>query len=263
MPEVMRVLAFIEQRYYETSLLPTKEVVAEEFEISLRDLAAIFRRNDFKTAYEARGLPSYKTIQSNDKGLLTPIQLAVANVLLNTHDRNTLRKKLTTLNVTTTQFQAWQKQPAFQDYLRRESIARFQNADVDARLGITKLVQDSDLNAIKFYMELAGIYSPNQQPILDLQRLLASVLELLVKYLAPGELLEVAEGLEQILQTATHPTTQNKPQWIETHELPVVIDEIEVLPDDDVQGDEHDYGLERDSTGGSQGINISLSGLRI
>lgn len=259
MADVMRVLAFIEQRYYETNLLPTKEHVSEVFDIDLRTLAAIMRRTEFKTAFKARGLPDYKTTQENDKGLLTPIQLAVANVLLNTHDRNTIRKKLQILNVTTTQFQAWQKQPAFMDYLRKESIARFQNADVDARLSLTKLVQDSDLNAIKFYMELSGIYSPNQQPILDLQRLLATVLELLVKYLAPAELLEVAESLEDILNSAAKPSIK-EPQWIEAKEIPAgPVGEF----DADVQGDEHDNGSERDSPTGSKGFSLSLSGLRI
>ena len=229
----MQVLAFIEQNYYETGLLPTKEKTAEHFNISLRNLAGIFRRTDFINAFRARGLPDYKTVKQNDKGLLTPMQLAVANILLNTHDRNTLRKKLTTLGVTTTQFQAWQKQSAFQDYLRRESIARFGNADVDARLGLVKLVQDSDLNAIKYYMEVSGIYSPASTQVFDLQRILAQVLELLVKYLAPAELLAVAEQLESILNNQIPPKEP-------TQEF-IPVESIEA-PDVDVFGDEHDQG---------------------
>lgn len=268
-PSTMQVLAFIEQRYYETNLLPTKEAVCEQFNIDLRTFAGIARRTEFVNAFKARGLPSYETVRKNDKGLLTPIQLAVANILLNTHDRNTIRKKLTALNVSSAQFQAWQKQAAFMDYLRNESIARFNNADVDARVNLVKLVQDSDLQAIKYYFELSGVYSPNAQPILDLSRILASVLEILVKYLAPGELLEVANQLESALNGELRPV---EPKFIETHEVTnsgavgIGFDEFVDLmegQDDTVPSDEHNPGPERDSAQGREGYNFTLPGLRI
>jgi len=256
----MEVLSFIEQRYYETNLLPTKEAVCEKFNIDLRTFAGISRRSEFQNAFAARGLPSYKTLKANDKGLLTPIQLATANILLNTHDRNTIRKKLAALNVTSTQFQAWQKQAAFMDYLRNESIARFNNADVDARTNLVKLVQDADLQAIKYYFELSGVYSPNAQPILDLSRILASVLEILVKYLAPAELLEVANQLEGTLNGELVPV---EPKFIEAREIPFDTFRDLMENDDSVPSDEHDSGSERDSDPGGPGFSFSLSGLRV
>jgi hypothetical protein len=261
---IWEILAFIEQRYHETSLLPTKEILCERFSITPRQLAAYMRRKEFQTAFEARGLPSYRTIAVNDKGLLTPIQLAVANTLLNTHDRNTLRKKLQLLNVTTTQFAAWQKQPAFQDYLRSESIARFNNTDVDARLSLTKLVQDADLNAIKYYMEVSGIYNPVATQVIDLQRILASVLELLVRYLAPGELLEVANDLEKILAGSIPDPIE--PKWIELEEPDDGngIDGTDTIGfDTDVPNHEYLDGSERDPAAERQGLRLTLSRVRV
>src|SRR5436190_21612514 len=87
------ILSYIEQVYHETSVLPTKEKLASYFDMTVRELAGFFRRQEFKEAFAARGLPEYKTFQKATK-VLTPMQLAVANVILNTHDRTTLKRKL-------------------------------------------------------------------------------------------------------------------------------------------------------------------------
>lgn len=245
----IEILTYIEQKFYETGTLPTKEVLCQEFGIDLRRLAAYMRKTNFKTAYAARGLPDYETKTKNSKGLLTPIQLAVANILLNTHDRTTIRKKLQAMGVTTTQFQAWQKQEAFQNYLRRESIARFNNTDIDARLSLTKLVQDSDLNAIKYYFELSGIYNPANQQLINLTSILATLMEILVRYLGPQELQEVAEQLELLLTGQYQPQGRNS--QVSNPALPVNSFQLETL-DDAVPDQEFDFGLERDANPGRQ-----------
>lgn len=256
----LEILTYIEQKFYETGRLPTKESLCEHFNLDLRRLAAYMRRSNFKTAYEARGLPSYQTTKANDQGLLTPIQLAVANVILNVHDRQTIRRKLQAMNVTTAQFQAWQKQEAFQSYLRRESIARFNNTDVDARLSLTKLVQDSDLNAIKYYFELNGTYNPANQQLINLTSILATLMEILVRYLGPQELQEVAEQLELLLTGQLSP--QNKVNG-KRDQLPVRSIEATSAREAefvnvDIYSDEHNYGLERDAHSGSEGGNFTL-----
>jgi hypothetical protein len=218
---IWEILAFIEQIYYQTNLLPTKEKIQEEFEIDSRTLARITRTTEFKNAYEARGLPNYSQfLKQAETKLLTAKQLMIANIVLNTYDRKSLAAKLKAINITTTQFQALQKNPTFMAYLRQESINRLSNADVDARLSLTRLVQDADLNAIKFFYEITGQHSPVQQQSIDLLSVMAQMMEILVQYLMPSQLLEVADKLESVLNGG-------KPRPIETT---VTLDEAPVDP---------------------------------
>jgi hypothetical protein len=197
---MQEILTYIEQAYHQTGILPSKEKIAEHFDLELRVLAGIFRRSEFKTAYQARGLPNYNQhLQSRANRVLTPMQLAVANQILNTYDRKTLSAKLKAMGVTTLQYQAWLKEQAFQDYLRSESQNRLGNSDIDARLSLMKLVQDGDFQSIKFFYEISGQHSPQERANLNLMNILSQLMEILVQYLAPNQLIEVADKMELVL----------------------------------------------------------------
>ncbi len=90
--------------------------------------------------------------------MLTPIQLALANLLLNLQDKKPVKEKLKELSqefgveVTTQQYNVWLRQPAFADYLKQRAESMFKSSDFAAYNGLVKSVESGDLNGIKLFL---------------------------------------------------------------------------------------------------------------
>ena len=126
--------------------------------------------------------------------LLEPKQFIVAQMLLNTADRRSLRTKLKEANVTVAQFDRWRRTGVFTSYLRKEVQRRFKDADVSADLELVKLIEDGDLNSIKYYNEMTGRYQSPEE--VNIQKVLATIMEILVQYVGSDVLVKVARELE-------------------------------------------------------------------
>lgn len=117
---------------------------------------------------------------------LTPVQLIVANTMLDLIDTRSQKKKLQDLGISTTTYNAWLKDPAFQGYLRERAENMLGDNQHEAHLALLDKVRMGDLKAIELYYEFQGIYtraSASQvnanQVAVDVQNLLVRIIEII------------------------------------------------------------------------------------
>jgi len=119
-------------------------------------------------------------------GTLTPVQLIVANTLLDLVDTRSHKKKLQDLGTSTTQYAAWLKDPVFSQYLRERAEGMLGENQHEAHLALLDKVRMGDMKAIAYYNELVGRYisqptasqNGNGQPV-DFKNLLVKILEII------------------------------------------------------------------------------------
>lgn len=114
---------------------------------------------------------------------LTPKQLLVANTMLDLIDTRSQKKKLQDLNVSTSLYSTWLKDPVFQNYLRSRAESLIGETGHEAHLALLDKVRMGDTTAIKLYYEMTGQYTPGnakseiQQQ--DFRQLLVAILEII------------------------------------------------------------------------------------
>jgi len=134
-----------------------------------------------------------------EESLLTPQQYLVARMLLNTSDRRSVRAKLKECNVSLKTFDDWKTTPRFINFLRTQVAQRFKNSDITADLELIKNIEDGDLKSIMYYNQMTGRTSSPES--LNVQKVLATMMEILVKYVTADVLSKVATELESRLVT--------------------------------------------------------------
>ena len=191
-----KVLSYIEQRYYETGLIATTEACGSALDLPVGVIRTCLSAEIVKSALLARGIDLERV---DDLTVLTPVQLALANMLLNIHDKTSVRMKLEALNVTSQQYHAWLRQPAFQNYLRKRAEETFKAADSDAYLGLIKAVQNGDIKAIQLFFEMRGIYNPRVQVDINIDVVMTRVIEIISRHITDEHTLNaIATDFEQL-----------------------------------------------------------------
>lgn len=87
---------------------------------------------------------------------LSPIQLIVANAMLDLTDQRSDKKKLQDLGVGTGQYQRWLSDPVFAKYLANKAESLLGNSQHEASLALLDKVKAGDTAAIKLYLEYTG-----------------------------------------------------------------------------------------------------------
>jgi hypothetical protein len=227
----LNMLSWIEQTWYKQGSLPSLDAICDEFNLNRRKLSNHTRKNAWKSSWAARGLPT-RDMHSVDQATLSPRQLMVANIILNEHDRQSLKRKLELCNLTTSQFQAWMADPVFTNYLKKETDRRFGSADIFAHQSLARLVIDGDLNAIKYYFDITNRHSV-QADTLNFNSILARLMEVLARYVTPAVLSQIADDLDEIVSGNPQP----KPQLqLVSHENFLEIEEIESVEEEPLIG---------------------------
>lgn len=140
------------------------------------------------------GQESVKLAQKVDPDTL---KRTAISYILDYHDKRPIRVKLKDLGVTTTDYNNWLKEERFHTLLKRELDARFKNVDIDAQLGLARLVLDGDLNAIKYYYEFTGKYRPSTETNVNITIVLAKLMDVLVRHLDSEVLDTIATEIER------------------------------------------------------------------
>jgi|SRR5215831_6436329 len=135
-----------------------------------------------------------------EESLLSPKQYLVARMLLNTSDRRSLRVKLKEASVSVKEFDDWKNSPRFVNFLRTQVASRFRDADITADLELIKNLEDGDLKSIMYYNQMTGRAASPET--LNVQKVLATMMEILVKYVTADVLSKVAKELEDRLASS-------------------------------------------------------------
>ena len=199
---MINVLVFIEQCWWEEGAIPTNEAVIQNVEVSLPTLTRYWQDDDFRRALSARGI---KFDGKSESKALTLIQLTVANMLMNTLDKRSLREKLKEPimgeQITPMQVNSWMRQPAFQEHMRRRAETLFQGSDAFAYKGLVSAMESGDLKAIQLFFEMRGIYNPKVTHDVNVTVLLTRLVEIVSLHVKdPVTLAAIAADIEALTQ---------------------------------------------------------------
>lgn len=200
--QMIDVLTLIEQMFWETGEIPTNEFLVEQTQIGRSTVEGYWKNTDFRAALAARGVTFDNTASIGRA--LSMEQLLVANMVMNIHDRRSMREKLKDpvleqFKITPQKFNAWMRQPAFQDHLMKRASTLFEHAKPAAYRELVKAVEAGDPQMLKFFFEITGIYNPKVTVEIDVNVVLVRVVEIIAKHVKdPITLQAIAAELEAL-----------------------------------------------------------------
>lgn len=175
------LLRFMEQEYLTSGMIPTKAKTIERGICSASHYDKCLSLPSFRTALLVRGV-SLRAFDGTDNGVLTAEQLRVANIMLDLRDNRSQKNKLKDCNVPTQRYEAWLREPAFQNYLRSRAEAALGDNLHESHLALVERVRSGDISAIKYFNEITGRYVPNATDKVDVNAILMRVLEIIQKH---------------------------------------------------------------------------------
>lgn len=188
------VLALVEQFYWTNKkLLPVVNLV-ERTGLDEAVVKKIYDNPTFQQALRAKGfLTSAKFTNS-----LTPRQILAGNMVTTRQDTRSLREKLKEANVTISEWNGWMSNPTFYKYVQSKSGFDFKTAEVIAERTLLNAMEDGDLTAVKFFMELRGRYQNKVSVNLNFDLMITQIVETLSVFIPEEKLEEAADALERI-----------------------------------------------------------------
>lgn len=189
------ILSYVEQKYWETGSIPTMEKTAEALTLELSSVKKAWKKETFSNALVARGLKW----DNRGDGVLTPKQIILVNMLMSVNDGLSLRQKLAGIQVSQQQYQAWLRDPHFQNYLRMRTEQVFEIADVEVLQALQETAKNGDVQAIKLFAEMRGIYNPRTQIDINIDTVIFRVVDIVARYVKDPAIIEsIASELESI-----------------------------------------------------------------
>jgi hypothetical protein len=189
------ILSYVEQKYWETGSIPTMEKTSKDLKVDDSVVKRAWKKQTFNDALIARGLKW----DSRGDGILTPKQIVLVNMLMSVNDGLSLRQKLGAIQVTQQQYQAWLRDPHFQNYLRMRTEQVFEIADVEVLQALQETAKNGDVQAIKLFAEMRGIYNPRTTVDINIDTVIYRVVDIVARYVKDPAIIEsIANELEQI-----------------------------------------------------------------
>lgn len=195
----LKIITFLEQKYFETGEIPSVQQTCDLLGLTGTTVLNYLDKPAVKETLKRRGI---QTINSD--GLVSIEQAYLVNLMLDTFDRRGIREKLKALKeamgieITFAQYNAWMKDPNFKRYLTKRAEIQFDGLEPIAKNKLVMAVETGNLAAIEYYFEITGIYNRRSQELLDLRKVLAQIIDILSRHVAPEVLQAIATELEVI-----------------------------------------------------------------
>jgi hypothetical protein len=214
----VKALSYIERIWWETGSLPTEEKISDVIGVAPSTVQTYLRDENFREALLRRGV---QLIESEDEEILSLDQLTVAAMLVNTHDKRSMREKLEELQVETATLNSWLRDPRFTAHIRKRVEAKFADADTTAYLSLLKNMEAGSMDAIRMFMEMRGLYTPKMKMEIDVNTVLVSVVEIIQTHVKdPAILQAIATDIERIPGV----TQERNAIEVPVRELPTVLE---------------------------------------
>jgi hypothetical protein len=202
--QAVSLLNFCEQTFWETGLLPTPESSSEELGMGIGTVNKWYKDETFRAQLATRGMDPVGLIFPGklikESRALSPKQILVANMMLNLHDKRSEREKLAQVQVSSQQYHAWLRQPAFVEFLRKRGEALFSSADFIAYKSLVRNVQAGDNKALELFFSMRGIYNKSINVNLNIDVVLSQVIEVVSRHVTPQVMNLIAGEIESIIE---------------------------------------------------------------
>lgn len=193
-PLERQMISHIEMNWFLHGSLPTPKDLSDKFDMTQAAVGAFLNREETRKSLEARGMPQVQHMS----GLL-PEQVGLINQIMNLSDTRSERKKLSDASITPKVWDGWKQDPKVKAYMAARAEEILGGAIPDAHLALVDKVKAGDLGALKFYYEMTGRYTGQNQGI-DPRQLLTRVFDIIAKHVQnPIALNAIAEDMTALM----------------------------------------------------------------
>jgi len=170
-------LAAFHTAYLRNGHIPSVGDVHELWpKLSKKVISGVMSTLEFREAVNHRG------IQWDAKDGLSMEQQTVLLKLSDPFDRRGLASKLKDLSVPMARFQAWLKQPLFNELYNQHTKANYEEALPAIRQRLIGNAEAGDQRAIELVFAMTGEWNPNQQHLEDARTIVLKVVEAIIKH---------------------------------------------------------------------------------
>lgn len=197
----------------------TKEYGVTEYGFDGRFLDVAYSSKLLISALQERGIEvdhyDFDTPKPDDEETpayrskaLTPMQLVVANTMLDLIDTRSQKKKLQDLNVTTATYNSWLRDPVFSAYLRDRAESLLGDNLHEAHLALLDKVRSGDTRALSLYYEITGRHvsqsgvSPQQQSF-NAEFLVTAIIDIVNDEVDSATALRITQRLKNLATART------------------------------------------------------------
>jgi hypothetical protein len=227
------LLSLIVTHYNVHGNIPSAEKAEELYKVPGILVEQAFKSEAFTTALTEYGivLEHFSLEDDWQANVLTPLQLSVANQVMDLTDLRTLKKKLQDLSVSTRTYDAWLKDPVFQNYLRTRAERLLDDNAHEVNLAVMAKIQSGDLAAVKFFKELTGEYVPQRANSnqVDTHSIIVGIIEIIdEEVLDQDTQLRIADRIKALISRETTASALLNPEGAIAQPEVVPIRRIEI-----------------------------------
>lgn len=194
--DVQKIDSGFHQVYYEEGGLATPDKLYDRFQgkYSMETIVERYQDPEFRDKVEKWGI-----VEQDGSNLLEPVQLMVANMELNFFDKRSIRTFLEPLGITTNQYAAWRRNPAYINYIRSRMEKMWDNVESESKKTLMNAIMSGDVKAATIALEMMGKYSKNVNMNVNVQQVLNRVVEIVIAHVEDPEVVEaIATDLEAL-----------------------------------------------------------------
>lgn len=181
--------------YLHYGRIPSVAAIAKFCSHKPATISKVIQTSEFLWSMDRRGVRWNEKVQG-----LTPEQEYTLSVITNPTDRRDLTKKLKSCGVPYARYRAWLKQPLFSSHLNKVAESMLKEHQSDVHTSFLSQALSGNMNAIKFYYEMTGRHNPAQQQVIDLQRTVGMLLDIITRNVTDKEvLLKISSEIESAL----------------------------------------------------------------
>ena len=127
-----------------------------------------------------------------------PEFVIACNLICDFNDKRGVASKLKDIDKTTRHWNAWLNKQANRDFLQdRMEKVWDSNTELNAKLGLSRLIESGDLSAIKFFYEVTHKYRPQDAQIANMNLMMVTLMEVLAKFVSTDILAKIADEIDQ------------------------------------------------------------------
>lgn len=188
------VIAAASMAYTAKRDVPTVDEIAKYCPAQPKTISKIISTPEFKALMTARGF-------NFGVAKLNPEQYFAVSILTDPSNRKPLSAKLKQAGITSAQYRAWLKQPHFREYITKVSEDMLGEHVQDVHTRVAEKAINGDMTAVKLYYELTGRHDPARQQMVDLQRVVGGLIEILTRYVTePLVLQKIVSEMDLVMQ---------------------------------------------------------------
>lgn len=183
--EFKGVLAAFHTAYLKLGKIPSVDDVYSVWpKLSKKTISHIVSTLEFRNALQHRG------IQFDPKDGLSMEQQTVLLKLADPFDRRGISAKLRDLSIPMARFQAWMKQPLFNELLNKHTKDNYVEALPAIRQRLIGNAEAGDQRAIELVFAMTGEWNPQQQHLDDAKTIILKIVEAIIKHVKDRDVRE-------------------------------------------------------------------------